>query len=439
MSWKLRSRKVEECEIGQVFEKAVKGMRNEMSTALWKIERRRDNSPEALKMVFRNGLEAMVEAVEKAMFGISDGLTKNWKDREQVGEANKARSDREYREREERNRKEEERIKNLENRLEREVTKMEERWREREERLRSMEERIEREMSRQMGEEGMRNAGRKAKDEVSEILEERIQNLEDKIKEGGKQLEKEDSEVHVRIGKLETDMAKERSERQELEGNVKAEKIIQDTKDSEKEMERKLEGAMEQMKILNLDFEREYTDRRTLMREAISKIKEKIGGNDRDEFDRIMKGSRLDILGKCTEIKETAKGRIHTVPVLITCGCRNMKERMEVLVKKAGLIVSFQWPKECMDFVDKIRDKVEKMGFHRKEYYSRIRPVMVEGRVLLRAEIKKKNGGKFEGFAYWRAPPRNKEYWKRISKIEEPEWRAGKRDGTIGPERPGGE
>ncbi len=97
-------------------------------------------------------------------------------------------------------------------------------------------------------------------------------------------------------------------------------------------------------------------------------------------------------------------------------------------MKKAGLIVLFQWPKECMDFVAKVCDKVEK-----------IRPVMVEGRVLLRAEIKKKNGGKFEGFAYWRAPPRNKEYWKWISKIEEPEWRACKRDGTIGPERPGGE
>ncbi len=107
----------------------MKGMRIEMSTALWKIERRRDNSPEALKMLFRNGLVAMVAAVEKAMFGISGSLTKDWKEREQVGEAKKARSDREYREREERNRKEEERIKNLENRLEREVMEMEERWR----------------------------------------------------------------------------------------------------------------------------------------------------------------------------------------------------------------------------------------------------------------------------------------------------------------------
>ncbi len=61
-----------------------------------------------------------------------------------------------------------------------------------------------------------------------------------------------------------------------------------------------------------------------------------------------------------------------------------------------------------------------------------------EGRVFLRAEIKKKGGGKFEGIAYWRAPPRDKDYWKRISKLAEPEWMIVKQSGYIGPEGPGG-
>jgi hypothetical protein len=61
-----------------------------------------------------------------------------------------------------------------------------------------------------------------------------------------------------------------------------------------------------------------------------------------------------------------------------------------------------------MEFVDKIREKV------------------VDGRVLLRAETKKKEGGKFEGLACWRVPPQDKEHWKRIGKIVEPKWMVAK-------------
>jgi hypothetical protein len=70
-------------------------------------------------------------------------------------------------------------------------------------------------------------------------------------------------------------------------------------------MERKLEGAMKQMKILNLDFGRECEDRKPLLKEAISKIKDKIVGTNREEFDRIMKRTRVDILGKGTSLVDT--------------------------------------------------------------------------------------------------------------------------------------
>jgi hypothetical protein len=98
---------VEECVIERVVEKAVNGMRNEMSTVLWRIERSRDGSPEALRKLFKNGLEAMVGAVEKVMYGVSDGLSKEWKDKKKEEEDMRARSEVENKEREERNRKEE--------------------------------------------------------------------------------------------------------------------------------------------------------------------------------------------------------------------------------------------------------------------------------------------------------------------------------------------
>jgi hypothetical protein len=73
-----------------------------------------------------------------------------------------------------------------------------------------------------------------------------------------------------------------------------------------------------------------------------------------------------------------------------------------------------------MEFVDKIREKVETMGYAKKEY-TRIRPTLVNGKVLLRVDTKRKEGGIFEGLAYWRVPPRNKECWRRIISMMEPE------------------
>jgi hypothetical protein len=79
-----------------------------------------------------------------------------------------------------------------------------------------------------------------------------------------------------------------------------------------------------------------------------------------------------------------------------------------------------------MEFIDRIREKVETMGFGKTEYYTRVRPAQVDGRGFLRVETKWKEEGRFKGLAYWRAPPRDKEYWKKISRILEPEWMVAK-------------
>jgi hypothetical protein len=65
MSWKLRLQKVDEDEVEQVFDRMVKGLRNEMNTVMWKIERSRDMSPEALKNMFRKGLDSVLERSRK--------------------------------------------------------------------------------------------------------------------------------------------------------------------------------------------------------------------------------------------------------------------------------------------------------------------------------------------------------------------------------------
>jgi hypothetical protein len=38
---------------------------------------------------------------------------------------------------------------------------------------------------------------------------------------------------------------------------------------------------------------------------------------------------------------------------------------------------------------------------------------------FLRVDTKRKEGEKFKGLAYWRAPPSDEEYWKRIISMME--------------------
>jgi hypothetical protein len=303
----------------------VKGMRNEMNTVVWKIERSRDTSPEALKNMVKNGLDAMVGAVEKALYGVSDGLAKERKEREQREEDKKWRTVRDNEIKEDRRRKEEEKLRKLEEKLERMMRESEVRWKENEERLRDMEDRMEKEADGKAGEvirskEQSRNMEKETFESEIKNTNERITALENMVRDGEKSPGKKDRDAHVRIDELERDISKGRAQRQEFEWNIEGEKGIQDAKDSEKDMEKKLEGAMEQVKILNLDFGKECVDRKTLVREAVSRIKEKVTKNDIAKFEKIMKGARIDILGKSTVVKESEKGVIHTVPILITCG-----------------------------------------------------------------------------------------------------------------------
>jgi hypothetical protein len=268
--------------------------------------------------MLKNGLEAMVGAVEKVMYRVSAGLAKEWKDKKKRDEEEmRARSDMENKQRGDRYRKEEIRLRNLEKRMEMDSKENEEMWKEKEGRIRSMVERLEREVSRMTG-EGRSDGEGGVRKEVNKNLKDRIRAIEEKFEAGWKNVENGDRGTHVRMDKLELELVRERTERQDVEWNNKEEKVIQDAKESEKEMEKKLEGAMAQVKILNLDIGRESEDRKMLVKVAISKMKENVLDINREEVERIMRGASGDILGKCTSSKETGKGKIHSVLVLIT-------------------------------------------------------------------------------------------------------------------------
>jgi hypothetical protein len=51
-------------------------------------------------------------------------------------------------------------------------------------------------------------------------------------------------------------------------------------------MEKKLEGAMEQVKILNLDSGKECAEKKTLAKEEVSLGKKKVRENNKEEFEK---------------------------------------------------------------------------------------------------------------------------------------------------------
>jgi hypothetical protein len=51
--------------------------------------------------------------------------------------------------------------------------------------------------------------------------------------------------------------------------------------------------------------------------------------------------SRTPTFGNRTSLKEVEKEKIHTVPVLLVCRCKSAKERLEVIVKRAGILSLF--------------------------------------------------------------------------------------------------
>jgi hypothetical protein len=132
-----------------------------------------------------------------------------------------------------------------------------------------------------------------------------------------KERESEDMKVLERIKGMEDSLEKERKYQQVLKREMKMDKKLKEVMESEKEMERKVEEALKQIKILDLDFGGESKERKKLVEEVVKIIKEKVSVQEREECNRMLKGTRVYILGKHTSQKQTQRGETYTVPVLL--------------------------------------------------------------------------------------------------------------------------
>jgi len=446
-------------------------MGDEMKGLLWKIERSRDISQEGLKSTVLKGFESMSRVMEKAMKNIGEKVIEEGRRRdrgdkeieERLCRLEERMADKE-RERGGEERRREERIREIERILEEGKVSNDRR----EERLQMLEKRVNKEEDgvRKVSAEVTACIGRverlveekeekERKDRLIEnermeqevadrerlsIIEEGLNALEismkeketnerkgrecaqeeerrERLSENGRRttVEREEGEriLSEKINRIEEGLERERSVRMKWEEERRMEKETQERTESTKQMERKVSEAMKDVKILNLRFKNVSNEKEELLKEAEGIIKGKVAGKDRKECEWILQKSRVYILGEGTEEKEVGEERICTAPLLVKCGSQVEKERLEYILRSAGVRVAFHWPREMLEFVDEVRGWVEEMGYSKGDYFTKVRPCKVDGVPQLRAEVKRKDGkgGGFRKVSSWWCPPLDRNLW----------------------------
>jgi hypothetical protein len=238
-----------------------------------------------------------------------------------------------------------------------------------------------------------------------DVLVEGIKGVMNGISDGiaGERLAREAEEIRTE-DKMEK-MLEEIKVIKRTSGNIAEDRIEQRVKDSEKEMEDKVRAAGCGLKIMDFDFEEQTEDRVRMVRKVLRTLKEDTFPEDRIGYERIMRRTRLVILGRKTTQVQVRGRTVFTVPVLLECQNRVDAGDLEVILKKAGYFSSFHWPREITEFINGVREEVRKMGFRDGTHFIRIRPEERGGRVQIRADVKEKNRGRFYPKAVWQCPP----------------------------------
>jgi hypothetical protein len=201
--------------------------------------------------------------------------------------------------------------------------------------------------------------------------------------------------------------------------NWAGEESVNKIKESEREMEKKVKAAGCQLKLLDIDFGYASDDKKEMVRQVVSMLRGDINPTDRSRFDRILRRTRIILMGKRTEVRRERNRNIHTIPVLLEMQNRIDTEEAEVLLKAAGYFPTFHWPTEMVDFVAGAREELRKVGYG-ESHYIRIRPEERGGEIQIRADVKLKNGGRFVPKAFWKCPPLQREFWALITGLFEP-------------------
>jgi hypothetical protein len=236
-----------------------------------------------------------------------------------------------------------------------------------------------------------------------------------------------EAEEHRTEDKMEK-LMEEVKEIKNVNNGMVNDRMEQRVKASEKEMEEKVKSSCCNLKILDMDFREVMEDRVKMVRTVIGNLKEDVYPEDRMVYERIMRRTRVVILGKRTAAVNDRGRTRYTVPVLLECQNRAEASELDLLLRRAGYFSAFHWPQEMVGFVERVREEVREMGYRESTHFVRVRPEERGGSVQIRADVKEKNGGRFQLKAVWQCPPANKDFWEFLNGVFEPTFVSGRKN-----------
>lgn len=258
--------------------------------------------------------------------------------------------------------------------------------------------------------EEVRNYLRDAMTAVAEAVTGMMNSISDGVRQERLERETLEDRTEDKLGKLEEEVKEQRV----ILDSLTEVRIRSRVKESIKEMESKVAEAECAIKVLDIDIGRETGDKREIVRKTIDSIRSYVREDSVGWLDRIMKRTRIVILGRGTVRQDRNSGVEYTVPTLFQCRDRRDAEDLDFLVREAGWFPSFHWPREIIEMVNHARDEVRQQGYAERDYYVRVRPERREGGLMLKAEVKPKAGGRFTLKGLWSCPPLHRMLWDSV-------------------------
>ena len=231
----------------------------------------------------------------------------------------------------------------------------------------------------------------------------------------------------------EVEKLKERLEQEQVR-RIKAEEQLADmekrtdtvaVKTSRREMAAKLEVAVTNVKVLDLDLDKNTEDRKEMIHAAKERLRAKIRGAEQQQrFTEIAKKADVQVLARrTTKRKRRSDGQeIWTAPVVLSIKDKEERWEMEDLLRKNQVYPTFHWPKEFLDPLKKMREEL-KAKVDEESTFVRIRPVQNDGKWKIRADVKPKQGeGRFTTKATWEIPPLEEAIRRSVKDWHKPTW-----------------
>jgi len=362
---------MEKTDLEVIFGSISKVMLSEMEAVVGK-------APRSLQDSIKEGMDVLVRAVEETMSSIAErekGEGMERKEKERLRDEHMVRI--------------EERLERLERRTEVRVSEVEKK-----------------------AVVGLSMVKEKVKEvekwmEGAEKVESRVKELEEKVVE-----EKETAEDKEQTGKV-----------GRLEGYIVKLRV----KETVKDMEAKVRTAMCGVKVGNFNIGEETDNKELIVRKVLGEVRKAVEKKNAGQLDKVLRRTRVVVLGKRTEVRQVGGETIQSVPILLQCQDRKDAQELEGTLKGAGYFPTLHWPEEIMDFIKGVREEVGRRGVTEQRSWIRIRPEEDEGRVRIRVDTKPKKGGSFRFEGVWACPPLNPYLWEKMEGLYTPLYVGGGR------------